>query len=258
MPSTTTSFLAVGHVTNDVIGGRTVAGGSALYGALTARAMGASARILTSAGPDWVGQTDVPMTVRPSPRTTAFEHVYEGGSRRSWIRAVAAPLDEEVDADVVFLCPVADEVGRRCFARGRARVVGAGLQGWLRGADARGEIVRRPLPPLAGADVWFASTEDIDSPPELPGILVWTAGEAGVHVRVDGRWHHVPAYPTTVVDPTGAGDVFAAAFLVAWSRGEPPLRAAAIGACAASIAVEGPGVTAIANLHGLEERLGAY
>ncbi|HKA90356.1 MAG TPA: PfkB family carbohydrate kinase [Haliangiales bacterium] len=252
------SFLAVGHVTNDVIGGRTVAGGSALYAALTARALGADARILTSAGPDWVGEADVPMTVRPAPRTTTFEHAYRGGARRSWIRAVAAALDEVVDADVVFLCPVAGEVGPRCFAGGRARVVGAGLQGWLRATAADGEVVRRPLPPLAGADAWFASNEDVDPPPDLPGVFVWTAGDAGAEVRVDGRWHHVRACPTTAVDPTGAGDVFAAAFLVAWARGEPPLRAAAIGACAASIAVEGPGVTAVKNLHGLAERLRTY
>jgi 1D-myo-inositol 3-kinase len=224
--------------------------------------MGCDARILTSHGPDWVGETDIPMTVRPAQHTTTFEHVYHGGSRRSWLRAVAAPLDEELDADVdvAFLCPVADEVGPRCLVAARAvSRVGVGLQGWLRGIDAKGEVVRRPMPVIEGAQVWFASTEDIDSPPELPGIFVWTAGEAGVHLRVDGRWHHVPAYhPTTVVDPTGAGDVFAAAFLVACARGETPLRAAAIGACAASIVVEGVGVTAITRLDGLAERLKAY
>jgi hypothetical protein len=199
------------------------------------------------------------MTVRAAERTTTFEHVNTGGRRRSWLRATAEPVDEEVDADVVFLCPVAGEVGPRCFRRGAGtRVVGAGLQGWLRATGPGGEVVPRALPPLAGADAWFASAEDVAAPPDLPGIVAWTAGEAGADVRVGGAWHHVRAYPTTAIDPTGAGDVFAAAFLVAWARGEPPLRAAAIGACAASIAVEGEGVTAITNLHGLAERLRTY
>jgi sugar/nucleoside kinase (ribokinase family) len=60
------------------------------------------------------------------------------------------------------------------------------------------------------------------------------------------------------VDPTGAGDVFAAAFLVALAKREPPLAAGVVAACAASIAVEGHGPSALAGLGRLGERISWY
>jgi sugar/nucleoside kinase (ribokinase family) len=49
------------------------------------------------------------------------------------------------------------------------------------------------------------------------------------------------------VDPTGAGDVFAACFLVRYQETGDPLEAAAFGACAASCAVEGVGATSLGD-----------
>jgi sugar/nucleoside kinase (ribokinase family) len=49
------------------------------------------------------------------------------------------------------------------------------------------------------------------------------------------------------VDPTGAGDVFAAAFLVRYQETGNPLEAAAFAACAASCAVEGVGATSLGD-----------
>ena len=50
------------------------------------------------------------------------------------------------------------------------------------------------------------------------------------------------------MDPTGAGDVFAAAFLLALARGDDPVDAARLGAAAASIVVEGRGGDALPRL----------
>jgi 1D-myo-inositol 3-kinase len=235
-------FVAVGHVTNDRIDGKVVAGGSALYAGLTARALGAEAEIITSHAPDWVGSTDLPMRVVPARRTTTFEHVYEGGRRRSWLRSVAAPLEGIIEADIVFLCPVAGEVD----AAGRG-LVGAGLQGWLRHIDPAGEVSTRPLEKLPEADVYFASTHDISDPPDVP-LFLWTDGARGVRVGIDGTFHVLPAAPAHEVDPTGAGDVFAAAFLVALYRTRDPLHAAKVAARAAAIAVEGVGTSALLRL----------
>ena len=60
-----------------------------------------------------------------------------------------------------------------------------------------------------------------------------------------GRTRRVGAYPTREVDPTGAGDVFAAAMLLALSRGADPVDAARHGAAAASVVVEGVGGEAL-------------
>jgi sugar/nucleoside kinase (ribokinase family) len=57
------------------------------------------------------------------------------------------------------------------------------------------------------------------------------------------------------VDPTGAGDVFAAGFLVRYQETGDPLEAAAFGACAASCAVEGVGTTALGDRDEVQRRL---
>jgi sugar/nucleoside kinase (ribokinase family) len=49
------------------------------------------------------------------------------------------------------------------------------------------------------------------------------------------------------VDPTGAGDVFAAAFLVRYHETGDAADAAAFAACAASCAVEGVGVSSLGD-----------
>lgn len=64
----------------------------------------------------------------------------------------------------------------------------------------------------------------------------------------------VPAFPARAVDPTGAGDVFAAALLFGLRRGEPPRRAALRAAAAAALTVEAPGVAGIPTRAAAEAR----
>jgi len=47
------------------------------------------------------------------------------------------------------------------------------------------------------------------------------------------------------VDPTGAGDVFATAFLVRWLADRDPVAAAGFANVVASISVEAPGATGV-------------
>jgi sugar/nucleoside kinase (ribokinase family) len=54
------------------------------------------------------------------------------------------------------------------------------------------------------------------------GWLVVTLGDQGSMLLDGDRLHHVPAFPVTSVDTTGAGDVLRGAFIHAWLRGDGP------------------------------------
>lgn len=75
----------------------------------------------------------------------------------------------------------------------------------------------------------------VNPPPGVP--MVVTLGAEGV--LVEGE--KVPAFPAAVVDPTGAGDAFVAAFAVAFTEGQPLVEAARFGAAGGSLAVGAAG-----------------
>src|SRR5262249_57563515 len=67
---------------------------------------------------------------------------------------------------------------------------------------------------------------------KLRGIIpnaVVTDGPNGAFVRFAGTEHHVPAFPCKPIDVTGAGDMFAGAFLYGITHGVAPEKAARAG-----------------------------
>ena len=69
------------------------------------------------------------------------------------------------------------------------------------------------------------------------GLVVTTLGQGGSDVTtVDGTVHIAP-FDADVVDPTGAGDAFAAALAVGLAEGLPPVEAARFANAAGSLAV---------------------
>jgi sugar/nucleoside kinase (ribokinase family) len=69
---------------------------------------------------------------------------------------------------------------------------------------------------------------------DFAATVVVTLGGAGAYVA---RFGMVPAVPAHVVDPTGAGDAFAAGFLAEWVRSRDAVAAAGAGASIAARAV---------------------
>lgn len=97
--------------------------------------------------------------------------------------------------------------------------------------------------------VVFASEGELDAlgldADELSrhGALVCSKqGAAGAKVLVSGEWTHVDAIPVTQVDPDGAGDIFAAAFVAATLAGRDPIAATkvAVEVAGSSVTVHGP------------------
>jgi sugar/nucleoside kinase (ribokinase family) len=90
-------------------------------------------------------------------------------------------------------------------------------------------------------------------------MLVVTLGSRGCDVYRQGgaaEPFHSPAFkPATEVDPTGAGDVFAAAFLWHLHKSGGDWKTAADWAnCVASFVVEKRGVTGVPKLAAVEKR----
>ncbi|MEV7499393.1 adenosine kinase [Streptomyces sp. NPDC093018] len=105
------------------------------------------------------------------------------------------------------------------------------------------------------ADLVFLSTTALADPEHTmrdiaargrARIVVATAGAEGAYLLVDGELTRVPAVapPSPVVDSNGAGDAFAAAFLLGWLDGLDPLRCARYGAIAGAHACTVPSTRA--------------
>ena len=94
-------------------------------------------------------------------------------------------------------------------------------------------------------------------------IIVIKRGGHGQYVyeHASGKKWDIPAYPSKLIDPTGAGDVFSGGFLAGYAETLDPLLAAMKGNISASFSIEGTGAffsldsmpgLAQARLHSLE------
>jgi sugar/nucleoside kinase (ribokinase family) len=256
-------YLAVGHVArDDTPDGHTV-GGAVIFGAVTAARMGLRAAIVTSAargfdpGPALAG---VPLHVVPSDATTTFRNVYRGGTRTQHIRDVAGPIvasdvpDEWSRAPMVFLAPLARELGDDVAAGFPGATVVASLQGWLRRWDASGLVTPMRwdggglLPHVDAAIVSEADFAGDDTVARWAGsaaVLIVTRGSDGASLYHRGVRRDVPPFPAREADPTGAGDVFGTAYLVRLHETGDPIESARYASCAAGFSVQAPGVAGI-------------
>jgi sugar/nucleoside kinase (ribokinase family) len=271
-------LVAVGHVTLDHVAGRVQPGGAAYYAAVTARRLGLRPRLLTSFGPDFPAGA-IPEGIEvvhvPSPLTTVFRVDTGQEGRRLAVQSLALPLEPAhlpsgwADAPLVMLCPVADEVDPELAACFPEASLAALPQGWMRTLGEGGRVEPAPWESadqvLPHTQLLSLSHEEIATVEEearewlqrVPLAAV-TQGRRGAILFVNGERYHVDADPAHEVDPTGAGDVFATALLVAYQREGNPWEAAAAAACMAAASVEGAGTSAIPDLPALERRLEAY
>lgn len=88
-------------------------------------------------------------------------------------------------------------------------------------------------------------------------IVACTNSEKGAHIWSEGQHWHVPAIPTQIVDATGAGDLFAAAFLWGLAEGHPLETCGRMGCIAASEVISHVGARPEADLRALFRQHGA-
>lgn len=268
-------FLVVGHVTKDLYPGGHRLGGSASYSALTAANLGRKVALLTSAGPD-LELSDafrgIDVRVLSSTATTTFENRYQGEKQVQFLRAVAGVIRARdlppswYGVPIVHIAPVAQEVDPSLISSLRSPLIGVTPQGWMRRWKEDGWVESVPWEAaeqlLPHIQVVVLSEADlpqdeglIDAYAQRVLILVVTLGERGSRVHSRQGWRWVPPFPARVVDPTGAGDVFAAAFLINFAKTGDAFLAARYASCAASFALEQEGTAGLPGLAKIEERL---
>jgi hypothetical protein len=250
-------------------------GGTVTFAAFQAHRLGVTTGVTTRAAPELDVAASLPfarVVQLPADVTTSFENVYEDGRRRQRVSAQAAPIARDDvpaelrEAPVALVGPVLGECAADlCDAFDERTLVGVSAQGWLRAIDEGGNVVRAPWegPPFwRGASVLFVSDEDLaDGLPELNvwtrdvPVVAMTRSRRGAQVWTEGRWLEMSAFPEDEVDPTGAGDTFATAFLIRLHETRDVAQAARFGAAAASLSVGGIGVDAIAGRDAIEARM---
>jgi sugar/nucleoside kinase (ribokinase family) len=255
-------YLAIGHVTEDVWrDGRITPGGTVIYASRAACAFVGRVSVLTAAADsfDTAGVFPGVQVQRvPSPVTTQFENVYTARGRVQHTRPSPVVLEprhltgELRGATVMHLAPVCDEVSAAIATEAESHVfIGVTPQGWLRRWDASGRVWPRPWDAagtvLPRADAVVASIHDVAGDWDLlrswaarTRLLVVTMGKDGCQAFIAGQPHSVPAPRVEEVDPTGAGDIFAATLFITLQRGSSVLDACAFASCIAAQSVTRP------------------
>ena len=225
-------------------------GGASFYAAITLRSLGARVSVVTKLNRDDASlldelrARDVAVSVTDSASTTTFLNAYpdDPDLRRQLVADVASPFTEgevsNLKADLYYLGPLTNNdvpasVVRLLASKGP---VALDVQGFTRRIDRTGErwdLVtqadwREKALVLPHVSIVKANEEEAriltgDSRPirmaELlseygPDEVIITRGSKPALLRARGKSYWIPSYPPrAVVDPTGSGDTFMAAYL---------------------------------------------
>ena len=228
-------FLLIGHITADLTPKGRIAGGTVSYAVRTAHAFGLRVAVLTSAMPDDPVLDELrpyahELVVLPAGETTTFENIYSEQGRVQYVRGLAAPIEPEHipehfrKAPLVLLGPIAGDTNPAIAALFPPESwVLLTLQGWLRrwGDDGRVHFKHWfDAEALRYMDIVVFREEDIVEAPQMEAeyrgavdhLYVTRAEKGGTHYT-KGVPVSYQARPRTLVNPTGAGDIFASSLL---------------------------------------------
>ncbi len=270
-------YLVLGHVTQDVTPSGPQPGGTVTFASLTARAMGLRAGMVTATAGGMLPEilSGIPAVALASEHSSTFENVYTEGHRTQYVRGVADNIalehipPEWRSTPVVHLGPLVQDVDVALVEQLAHTFVGLTPQGWMRHWDASGRVsqigwaeARRGL---RGAAATVVSREDVAEDEGLirqwadwAKVLVVTSGPGGATVYTGGRSKHFPAPRVPEVDPTGAGDIFAAVYFAVlqatgdpWAAAEPAVELASESVKHAALESIPSAAAAQSALHGL-------
>jgi sugar/nucleoside kinase (ribokinase family) len=245
-------YLVIGHITQDLVEGGVMLGGTASYATLTASALGQHSGLVTSC-PKWLQMPELePISVyrKYCQYATTFENIQTKDGRHQVIHHTAAMIaledvpEEWLSSKIVHLGPVASEIVPSIIEGFPQSFIGLTPQGWLRIWGSDGKVHYRPWQNsrelLQRADAVVFSIEDLQNNEDLISeyaqqtrILAVTEGANGARIYWNGDVHHITAPAVDAVDATGAGDIFAAVFFSRlyatkdpWQAGEQAVQLA--------------------------------
>jgi sugar/nucleoside kinase (ribokinase family) len=232
-PLNPVDYLVIGHLAVDLTSNGPTLGGTAAYASLSAQALGLRVGIVTSFGNEITTSVlnHIPIISYPTLHSTNFENIQSGSSRIQYVRQIAAKIDLNLipdpwkEASIVHLAPIAQEVEPTLARAFPNSLLGVTPQGWMRAWDSNGLVHPTDwleatyVLPKANATV--LSIEDIANDEhrieEMAAschILAITEAEKGSRVYWNGDVRRFPAPSMQVVEATGAGDIYAAAFFI--------------------------------------------
>jgi sugar/nucleoside kinase (ribokinase family) len=246
------TLAVVGSLALDRVDGRPPRiGGCPFYAARALRVLGVRAVVVAKcAAPDRrlllppLVRLGLPVTWQDSTATAAFSMAYDGDARRMTLDALADPWTPDQvrlpGIRWVHVGPLArtDFAPETLAALARGRRLSLDGQGLVRPGRTGPLELDTDYDPalLRSVSILKLAEEEAELLVEglderalrrlgVPEIVV-TLGFRGCIVFADGIAELVRARRVPCADPTGAGDAFAAAYLAARSRGNPPTAAA--------------------------------
>ena len=265
--NTRIDYLTIGHVSEDLVSdSRYILGGTVSYSAQTAKILQLKAGIVTSASPDadLSELRGIPIVCRPASRSTTFENRYGKSGRTQYIHHLARNLSiRDVpelwqSTPIIHLGPIAREIDANMVSSFEGSFVCLTPQGWLREWDENGLIShsewKGAFSVLPRVNAVVLSIEDVagdwgylEKWAECTRVLAVTLGEKGATVFHNGIRVQLEAPKVKVVDPTGAGDVFASAFFIRLFQSNNPVSSGRFAVSMASSSVEHHGLRGVTD-----------
>jgi sugar/nucleoside kinase (ribokinase family) len=270
----TVGHLSIDQIITPKLDRKQMLGGSPAYVSLAARKLDAQVGVISTVGADFPeayieflqGNNVDLFGVRKVKNdfTTSFVlEYYSNGKRQLSLKSLGPQilledLPTSFDAKIIHVAPIAGEIAPETVneLRKKTKILSLDPQGFLREFSKDGRVSVKNLMPqsvLEQIDIYKSSSEEIrvvtglqslkKAMKKISGlgvkIVIVTMDAGGAEVFFEETFHRIPAYkPATLIDPTGAGDTFAGAFLAEYVKRKDPVWCACVGAAAASLKIE--------------------